>query len=242
MKSNAEDKRKIQTASESNVVHDIKEILYQARNQAYSAVNFIMVRAYWLVGRRIITEEQSGKDRAAYGKQIIKQIADEISAEFDKNLSERRIREIRQFYLTFPFENLWHTPSDESDPQKWHSLSAEFTDEIQHTLFNRLSWTHIRHILRVEEERARLWYIRECAENVWSVRTLERNISSQYYQRLLASQVKEPVVAEMKEKTTTLQQNKYEFIKNPSVLEFLNLPGNLSHTENQIEKAIIDNL
>ena len=242
MKSNSKDKGKILPASESNVIHDIKEILHQARDHAYSAVNFIMVRAYWLVGRRIVTEEQLGRDRAEYGKQIIKQIAEEISAEFDKNMSERRIREIRQFYLTFSFENLWRSSGAESDPQKWHSLSAEFENEIQYTLFNRLSWTHIRHILRVEDEQARLWYVRECAENAWSVRTLERNISSQYYQRLLASQVKEPVIAEMKEKTAAFQQNKYEFIKNPSVLEFLNLPGNLSHTESQIEKAIIDNL
>ena len=169
MKSNSKDKGKILPASESNVIHDIKEILHQARDHAYSAVNFIMVRAYWLVGRRIVTEEQLGRDRAEYGKQIIKQIAEEISAEFDKNLSERRIREIRQFYLTFPFENLWRSSDAESDPRKWHSLSAEFENENQYTLFNRLSWTHIRHILRVDDEQARLWYVRECAENTWSV-------------------------------------------------------------------------
>lgn len=227
----------------AELIQDIRGILSQARIQAYSAVNFIMVRAYWLVGRRIVVEEQNGNFRAEYGKQILKQIAEELSKDFDKGLDERRIREIRQFYLTFPFKNLWHSQGAETAVnEKWHSLSAEFDNELQYNLFTRLSWSHIRQLLRVNDINARAWYIKESAENNWKVRTLERNISSQYYQRLLASQIKEPVIEEMKEKTALFQQNKYEFIKNPSVLEFLNLPNNLSHTENQIETAIIGNL
>jgi predicted nuclease of restriction endonuclease-like (RecB) superfamily len=222
-------------------IDDIKNILNQARDQAYSAVNFIMVRAYWLVGRKIVCEEQNGKARAEYGKAIIFSITNTLKKEFNKNFSERRVREIRQFYLTFPFENLWHSVSAENNIEKWHSVSAEFENELQYNLFTRLSWSHIRHLLRVIDEDARCYYIKECAENSWGVRTLERNISSQYYQRLLASQIKEPVIDEMKEKTTKFN-DKYEFIKNPNILEFLNLPGNSSHTECQIEKAIIDNL
>lgn len=227
---------------ESSVVNEIREILFQARIQAYSAINFIMVRAYWLVGRRIVIEEQNGNFRAEYGKLILKRISVELSKDFDKGLDERRIRKIRQFYLTFPFKNLWHSQGAGTANEKWHSLSAEFDNELQYNLFTRLSWSHIRQLLRLSDENVRTWYIKESAENNWKVRTLERNISSQYYQRLLSSQIKEPVIEEMKEKTARFQQDKYEFIKNPSVLEFLNLPRNFSHTENQLEKAIISNL
>lgn len=121
------------------IVADIKRILFTARQQAYSAVNFVMVRAYWLVGRRIVIDEQEGEKRADYGKRLISRLAKEISRDFDKNMSARRIREIRQFYLTFPFENLWHP------------VSAEFENELQSALFTKLSWTHIRHLLRVTE-------------------------------------------------------------------------------------------
>jgi predicted nuclease of restriction endonuclease-like (RecB) superfamily len=243
MKSKSENNKLNNTAFiESSVVNEIREILSQARIQAYSAVNFIMVRAYWLVGRRIVLEEQNGNFRAEYGKLILKRISEELSKDFDKGLDERRIREIRQFYLTFPFKNLWHSQGAGTANEKWHSLSAEFDNELQYNLFTRLSWSHIRQLLRLSDENARAWYIKESAENNWKVRTLERNISSQYYQRLLSSQIKEPVIEEMKEKTARFQQDKYEFIKNPSVLEFLNLPRNLSHTENQLEKAIISNL
>lgn len=221
---------------------DVECILREARSEAYSAVNFIMVRAYWLVGRRIVLEEQSGKERADYGTQLINRIAEEMSDRFDKNLSPRRMREIRQFYLIFPFENLWHSASATTGLQKWHSLSAEFETALQRALFTKLSWTHIRHLLRVSDPAARDFYIQETADNAWPVRTLDRNISTQYYQRLLASQVKEPVIEEMKEKTAAFQNEKLEFIKNPCVLEFLNLPTQSGLTESKIETAIIDNL
>jgi predicted nuclease of restriction endonuclease-like (RecB) superfamily len=244
-------------ATAARLVEDVKKILHQARQQAYTAVNSSMVQAYWLIGRRIVIYEQNGQERAEYGKQIIPTLAKELTNEFGKGLDEREIRKIRQFYLTFPIRDavsaeLIFLPNSEPEkrdslsPVSDHpSLSALQKDDAAKAinyLFTRLSWTHIRHLLRVSDSKARDYYIKETAENNWSTRTLERNISSQYYERLLASQVKEPVIAEMKEKTAAFQQNKYEFIKNPSVLEFLNLPGNLSHTESQIEKAIIDNL
>ena len=144
MKSKSENNKLSETDFiESSVVNDIREILSQARIQAYSAVNFIMVRAYWLVGRRIVVEEQNGNFRAEYGKQILKRIAEELSKDFDKGLDERRIREIRQFYLTFPFENLWHPQSAGISNEKWHSVSAEFDNELQYNLFTRLSWSRV---------------------------------------------------------------------------------------------------
>lgn len=225
-----------------NYIHEIKEILVTARQTAYSAINFIMVRAYWIVGRKIVIEEQNGSERAKYGKQIIKTLAKELSVEFDKNFTERKVREIRQFYLTFPFKNLWHSTSAEYDFLKWHSVSAEFENEIEYLLFTKLSWTHIRHLLRVTNPEAIAYYIKETAEDSWSVRTLDRNISTQYYERLLLSHAKEPVRNEMREKIKNLQTDKNEFIKSPSILEFLNISSNKGYTEAELEKAIINNL
>ena len=240
----------------TTLVEDVKKIIHQAKQQAYTAVNSAMVQAYWLIGRRIVIDEQGGQERAEYGKQIIASLSKELTEEFGKGFDEREIRKIRQFYLTFPIRDA-ESPEfislPDSDPQKRDAVgpvlqivnNARFQDIDRQTLtyvFTRLSWTHIRHLLRVSNSKARSYYIRETAENNWATRTLERNIASQYYERLLASQIKKPVIDEMKKKTDEFQCDKYEFIKNPSVLEFLNLPGNLAYTESEIEKAIITNL
>ena len=197
---------------------EIKQILAQARQKSYQAVNSAMVEAYWLIGKRIVEEEQNGKERADYGKEIIKNISEEITLEFGKGFSKRTIWEIRQFYTTFP----------------------EFS--IVRTLSAQLSWSHFQRIAKVQNERARIYYLKEAAANNWSVRTLDRNISTLYYQRLLSSQQQETVLNEVLEKTHDFQNNASEFIKNPTVLEFLNLPTNYSYTEAEFEKALIDNL
>lgn len=197
---------------------EIKQILAQARQKSYQAVNSAMVEAYWLIGKRIVEEEQNGKERADYGKEIIKNISDEMTREFGKGFSKRTIWEIRQFYTTFP----------------------DFS--IVRTLSAQLSWSHFQRIAKVQNEQARIYYLKEAAANNWSVRTLDRNISTLYYQRLLSSQQKETVINEMLEKTQDFQNNISEFIKNPAVLEFLNLPTNYSYTEAEFEKALIDNL
>ena len=124
-------------------------------------------------------------------------------------------------------------------------MSAELENantQIGQTLPARLSWSHYERLMRVESETARNWYMREASEQMWSVRTLNRNINTQYYERLLMSQVKEPVVQEMKEKTAEFQHDKLEFIKNPTVLEFLGLPNNKSYQEKDLEQAILNNL
>ncbi|MEQ1553556.1 MAG: PDDEXK nuclease domain-containing protein [Ferruginibacter sp.] len=199
-------------------IQDIKQILAQARQKTYQAINSAMVEAYWKIGERIVLEEQNGKDRAEYGKQIVQTLSAQLSTEFGKGFSERSLRKYRQFYLTFP------------DVKIWPTLSA------------KLQWSHFELIMRVPQKNAQQYYLQEAAEQMWSVRTLERNISTLYYQRLLSSQIKEPVINEMEEKTKQLQQDAFEFIKNPTVLEFLNLPTNLGYTEAQLEKALIDNL
>uniref|UniRef100_UPI0040577B77 PDDEXK nuclease domain-containing protein n=1 Tax=Candidatus Electrothrix sp. TaxID=2170559 RepID=UPI0040577B77 len=221
----------------SPLLSDIRKIVTQARNQAYSAVNTAMVQAYWLIGKRIVEEEQNGQERAQYGRQIVKTLSKELTAEFGKGFSVANIKNFRQFYLTFLENIIGYTLCSQSE-----NVSISPEKEIWHTLFTRLSWSHIRLIMRLANADARAYYIKETAKNNWSVRTLDRNISTLYYERLLKSSNQEPVRQEMLEKTKPLQQDKFEFIKNPAVLEFLNLPANRGYTEQQLEQALLDNL
>lgn len=200
----------------NNYINEIKKILKNARQKAYTAVNSVMVEAYWEIGRRIVEEEQNGKERAEYGKEILQNLSKELTEEFGKGYSYRTLREIRQFYLMF------------SDFEKWRTVSA------------KLTWSHFQKVLRVSDEKARIFYLTEAAENMWSVRTLDRNISTLYYNRIVASIDKKTVEDEMKEKIKSLQTE--EFIKNPVVLEFLDLPTNMSYTESQLEKALTDDI
>lgn len=197
---------------------EIKHILEQARRRAYSAVNTAMVEAYWTIGKRIVEEEQNGNERAEYGSYLIKELSKELTKEFGSGFSGRNLRNFRQFYLSFPDEKIWHT------------------------VCAKLSWSHVRMILRVSNTDARNWYLKEAVDNSWSVRTLDRNIASQYYERLLMSQIKEPVINEMLEKTNKFAYDKLEFIKSPAVLEFLGLEANAGYKEAELEQAIINNL
>jgi len=196
-------------------VNEIKQILEQARNKAYSAVNSAMVSAYWLIGKRIVEEEQQGNERAEYGKGLLKALALVLQTEFGKGFDERELRRIRQFYLVFP---------------------------IRDTLRPELSWSHYRLLIRVTNKNTRNYYLNEAANENWSYRTLERNTSTLYYERLLSSQVKQPVINEMKEHTGMLQHDNLEFIKNPYVLEFLQLPSNTAYKENELENALLNNI
>lgn len=200
----------------SSYLLEIKQILSNARQKAYTAVNSAMVEAYWKIGERIVLEEQNGADRAAYGKEIIKNLSLELTNEFGTGFGERNIRNFRQFYLMF------------QDLEIWKSV------------ISKLTWTHIQRTLKISNDKARLYYLKEAAENNWSVRTLDRNISTLYYDRLLASQDQSIVKAEMLEKSVPLQAS--DLIKSPTVLEFLNLPTHLAYTEAELEKALIDNL
>lgn len=200
----------------NNYISEIKKILKDARQKAYTAVNSAMVEAYWEIGRRIVEEEQNGKERAEYGKEIVKNLSKELTEEFGKGFSRRTLWEMRKLYVYF------------SDYEKVR------------TLFAQLTWSHFQKVLRVSNEKARIFYLTEAAENMWSVRTLDRNISTLYYDRIVASIDKKTVEDEMKEKTKKLQAE--EFIKNPVVLEFLDLPTNMSYTENELEKALTDDI
>jgi len=198
-----------------NYISEIKDILISAKKQVYVAVNSAMVQAYWLIGKRIVEEEQGGEKRAQYGKEIIKTLAKELSNEFGKGFDARELRRMRQFYLVF---------------EKRDSLRPE------------LSWSHYRVLIRIVNEKARKFYLNEAAEQHWSYRTLDRNNSTQYYERLLSSGNKKSVVDEMKEKTNKFENDKLEFIKNPYVLEFLQLSPNASHTESKLEQALLSDI
>jgi predicted nuclease of restriction endonuclease-like (RecB) superfamily len=202
----------------TDIVADIKHIIEQARSQAYASINTLMIKSNWLVGRRIVEEEQGGASRAEYGKSLLKNLAAELMPIYGNSYSTRRLQDYRQFYLYF------------KDIEIWHSRVPN------------LSWTHYRELLTVSDEKARNWYMIEAAKEMWSVRTLHRNISSQYYYRLLQSQAKEDVVNEMKQITSPMQGDRLEFIKNPVVAEFLGLTQNTKFSETELESAIITNL
>ena len=192
---------------------EIKETLLLSRNQAYSAVNFAMVQAYWHIGRIIVEHEQNGTLRAEYGKGVLNQLSEQLTQEFGKGFTVTNLKYMRQFYTTF---------------QNCHALRGELT------------WTHYRALLKVENKAAREWYMEECVRAGWSSRQLERQISTLYYDRLLASREKAPVVDEANALMEPLAAE--NFIKDPYVLEFLDLKNYPSLRENELEQALIDKL
>lgn len=193
----------------------IKDILESARNRSYRAVNFEMVQAYWEIGRTIVEEEQAGKDRAEYGKQLLANLSHRLTAEFGKGFDYRNLAFMRQFYQVFPNMN---------------------------ALRSELSWTHYRILIRLEEEPAREFYLQECVEGNWSTRQLERQIYSLFFERILMSSKKGRTIVkkEADEKMEVMQPG--HILKDPYVLEFLNLNHNTSYYEKEIEQALIDKL
>lgn len=195
-------------------MEEVKQIVRQARQKAYSAINTTMVEAYWQLGKRMVEQEQVGKERADYGKQLLKTLSKELTMNFGKGFSTNTLYYYRQFYLMFP--------------------------EIFPTLWGILTGSHYKRLISVTNPDAREWYLKEAAEQMWSYRTLDRNIGSQYYERLLLSQNRPAVIAEMQKKTEAFQRDKLEFIKNPTVAEFIGLSPNSDYTESELETAIID--
>jgi predicted nuclease of restriction endonuclease-like (RecB) superfamily len=197
-------------------VNDIRRILRTAKQQAFTAVNFAMVEAYWKIGKRIVEEEQRGEDKAEYGKHLISELSHQLSVEFGKGFTEANLWNFRQFYLMFREE------------KKLYALRRELT------------WTHYRMIMRVENPSAREYYINEAAEQSWSTRQLERNIHSLYYERLLSSRDKQQALTQSAAAIEAYHPD--DFIKDPYVLEFLGLPVPQGFSEAEFEAAIINNL
>lgn len=174
---------------ETSFYNDIRQILHSARSRAFSAINTAMVEAYWMVGKRIVEEEQLGEKRAGYGQELIKNLSKELQSEFGKGFSVANLKNFRQFYLTFA------------------------GDEKGYTLCSQLSWSHIRLIMRIDNVKARTYYLAESKAENWSVRQLQRNIDSCYYERLLSSSDKETGSA--RDRTET-KNDKRDFIRSYS--------------------------
>ena len=178
-----------------------------------------MVQRNWLLGKRIAEEELQGEDRAIYGKEVVKQLSLHLTNVYGKGFTQSNLYQFVQFYKFFP--EIFHTVCVKSQI---------------------LSWSHYRTLLRVTDKEARDWYLQEAINEMWSVRTLDRNIASQYYYRLLQSQNKKIVKEEMNQITTPFQQDKLEFIKNPIVAEFLGLAPNADFSETELESSIITHI
>lgn len=196
-----------------DIYSEIKETLLSSRNQAYSAVNFTMVQAYWQIGRIIVEHEQDGNMRADYGKSILQKLSARLTEDFGKGFSVRTLQQMKKFYVMFPNTN---------------------------ALRSQLTWTHYRLLLSVEDDRARQWYMDEAISSAWSSRQLDRQISTLYYERILSSRDKEPVKAEAGERMAPLAAE--GFIKDPYVLEFLDLKNYPALRESDLEQALIDKL
>lgn len=206
------------TLEELRFAEDLRGIVRSNLQKVYSAINFGQVNTNWNIGRRIVEEEQHGQTRAEYGKRVIAIASQALTEEFGKGYSQTNCKSYRKFYIEF---------------QK----SAQFENELE-----LLPWSHYERLMRVTDKAARIWYMHEAAKEMWSFRTLNRNINTQYYERMLLSQMSNEVKNEMIQNTVPYQRDKFEFIKNPTVLEFLGLPGNKGYTEQKIEQAIIDNM
>lgn len=234
---------------EKFLVNDLKTIVSKARSKAFAAVNHSLVERNWRIGKRIVEEEQNGASRAEYGKHVIEIASAALTEEFGKGFSYTNIANYKRFYLTFNNLQILQTVSEEFKKQKHQTQSDESsllpqkdqTQSIQSEL-RLLPWSHYERLIRVEDKKAREWYAKEAFEQGWSFRTLNRNINTLYYERLLMSKKKQPVVDEMQDKTKAYQQDKLEYIKSPVVLEFLGLPEDTSLAESKLETAIINNL
>ena len=190
----------------------IRNSVITAQGKVYAAVNSAMVNAYWEIGEQIY-RACGENDRAEYGKNLLKYLSDRLTAEFGKGYSVQGLRNMRQFYCTFP---------------------------IRSTLCSELSWSHYRVLMRISDKTARDFYTEECAKLAWSVRQLERQIHTMYYQRLLASRDKESVAAEIQ---TTEPKPEYEkAVKDPYVMEFLQIKPDTHVYESDIEQALLDHL
>lgn len=228
-----------------NYIQEIKQILAQARQKAYTAINTAMVNAYWLIGKRIVEEEQNGKERATYGKEVIKNVSLELTKEFGKGFSERSLREFRHFYSLF-MDLLIIQDNNKTVYKIWRTPFAISINPIWRTMYAKLHWSHYQRILRISDEKARTFYLKEAASQNWSIGTPDRNISTLYYQRLISSQKEEIVEQKMKENTAEFMNHPDDFIKNPTVLEFLKLSSEkeliaeIEHEKLIIQQRIAD--
>jgi predicted nuclease of restriction endonuclease-like (RecB) superfamily len=203
------------TRSFEGLVRELRAFITESRRQIVRAVDFAQVQTCWGVGRYIVEFEQNGSDRAKYGAKLLPKLSERLTADFGQGFDERNLRNMRLFYRTFPI---------------WNALRSE------------LNWTQYRTLIRVEDPKARDWYINEAISQNWSSRALDRQINRLYYERLLSSRDKKSVRAEAEEKIAELPPSPRDFVRDPVLLEFLGLPETGRLLETDLEQRLIDHL
>lgn len=223
--------------SNTKFFSQIVDLLQSARSNVVRTINQTMVLTYFEIGRIIVEEEQGGKERAAYGKQLLKELSKVLTKEFGRGFSVQNLERMRSFYLAYSISSTalriskkGQTMSDELQNEKSQTISAQF----------HLSWSHYLKLLRIDDENERKFYEIEAVKNNWSVRELERQYDSALYTRLALSRDKEKV-KELSKKGLIIEKPK-DAIKDPYILEFIGLPAHSSYTENQLEEEIINKL
>ena len=199
----------------NNFYTEIKSLLANARNKVYQTINITMTETYWQIGKRIVEEEQDGKERAEYGKGLIKNLSSELTKEFGNGFSKDNLKNMRRFYLAY---------------QKSETASHQF----------KLSWSHYIFLTRIVNEDERDFYEIESAQNSWTLRELKRQFGSGLYERLKLSYDKSKV-KELSQKGQIITSPQ-EMIKDPYILEFVGLPVLASYSESQLEQKLIDKL
>ena len=248
--------------TDTSFVGDLKIIVGSAREYSYRAANLMQVVSNWLVGWRIVEQEQQGSKRAEYGKHVIELASKALTEEFGKGYSETNIRSFRRFYLEFKDIQIQQTVSAEFKEkiiQIQQTISAESDGGINplpiplngateknniQILSSQLSWSHYERLMRVSDLQAREWYMKEAVSQQWNYQTLRRNIDTQYYYRLLQTPdaKKQVVVDEMLAATADYQKEESAFVKNPMLVEFLGLTQDTSLTETELETSLLDHL
>ncbi len=207
-------RNKMSNLIKTQLLTDLRQLLNASRQQIQRSVNTAMVQTYWQAGRLIVEDEQQGEQRADYGKQVLQLLSMVLTTEFGKGFDISNLRRMRLLYQVFP---------------------------IQGTLCPELSWSHYRMLITIENEQARLWYMNEAVEQNWSVRALDRQIGVLYYERLLSSSDGAKTRLEAEHKTQSLAIEQKDYLRDPYILDFLNLPAQ-DVLESDIEQSIIDNL
>ena len=233
--------------SEENIfIKDLRTIVSAARDTSYRMANIMQVLQNWLIGRRIVVQEQQGRARADYGKHIIELASLSLSEAFGRGFSETQVRNYRKFYLAF--SNLL---IQQTMPAEFRSRLASIQQTMPAESVSdgivlpvQLSWSHYERLIRIADPKARMWYMQEAATQQWDYRTLKRNIDSQYYYRLNQTpEVKrQEVIDEMHRLTANYEKEKSTFVKNPMLVEFLGLSHREAFTESKLEQAILDHL
>ena len=256
-KSNKEDKLNLESImanvikhnekSEENIfIKDLRTIVSAARDSSYRMANIMQVLQNWLIGRRIVVQEQQGRARADYGKHIIELASLSLSEAFGRGFSETQVRNYRKFYLAF--SNLL---IQQTAPAEFRSRLASIQQTMPAESVSdgivlpvQLSWSHYERLIRIADPKARMWYMQEAATQQWDYRTLKRNIDSQYYYRLNQTpEVKrQEVIDEMHRLTANYEKEKSTFVKNPMLVEFLGLSHGEDCTGSKLEPAILDHL